>query len=388
MQDPHAEQSTTSPNAAQPAALNRPHDAPDDCTTLHGNNGGATYKKEPAAGYNATCIQMDYLRFTLQDTRETWEQLPDLIGDLTPRRGTWNGWYDNTWACLDGGIVARCSSHEAAQRQGILIDLPSAACAMLKNPHATLQHARDHGHPTRVDFAADDHHNRLRLDTLMQAYRTGAAVTRWRTMDVYVRYTRAADDEPAQRAGWSLYFGSRKGASCLRIYDKAAETNAPGPWVRCELECKDEYATAMTTEVLTHGTFSVLEQIANKIRFTIPNDRDTNRRRWPIAPWWLEFLDSIEPGRSILPSTDPPSTSIENLKAHVARTAAPAMAAALLAEGGDTEWLHAIIKQGAHRVQPRHLAAVAVMLAELEHLAPDQAAAEAQERLDTAKGKL
>jgi hypothetical protein len=49
--------------------------------------------------------------------------------------------------------------------------------------------------------------------------------------------------------GLTIYIGSRSSERCMRIYDKAAQLQQPGPWTRVELELKRGWAYGAANEI-------------------------------------------------------------------------------------------------------------------------------------------
>jgi len=304
-------------------------------------------------------ILLDYLRVRLDDTPATWLALRDWLGETTPRAGGWRGWYDGSSQVLDGGILAWCSHRERAAIEGILVDLPGAACAALGDRLlAFLAWSLEHGRVARADFALDDRDGHLTKERILEAEETGGLVSRWQGLTLIERRKRGQSD------GWTVYIGSRQSEASLRIYDKAAEQRArgrevAGHWVRLELEAKGAFADALCREVLSRGTGAVIGQINKRIRFAEPSATDTNTRRWSTCSWWLAFIGSIEPGRSLL-CGERMATTIESLARFVERAAGPALATLVRADVGDLTRLFGIIDRSQHRMRPRHLAALAM----------------------------
>lgn len=133
---------------------------------------------------------------------------------------------------------------------------------------------------TRLDVACDDHSGMLDIDQIIQDTRSKEYVSKsdyWEIME--------------SSKGQSLQFGSPQSDTLIRIYDKARERNCPAGehWIRVELQLRRERAIAFTNLGLPIGQ-SYCGVMVNYLRFVDPDNFDTNKWRWPIKPYWGEFL--------------------------------------------------------------------------------------------------
>lgn len=133
---------------------------------------------------------------------------------------------------------------------------------------------------TRLDVAYDDHSGMLDIDEIIQDTRKKEYVSK----SDYWGITESSK-------GQTVQFGSPQSDVLIRIYDKARERCCPigEHWIRCELQLRRERAIAFTQLGLTIGQ-SYCGVVVNYLRFVDPVDGDTNRWRWPIKPYWGEFL--------------------------------------------------------------------------------------------------
>lgn len=136
-----------------------------------------------------------------------------------------------------------------------------------------------HMNITRLDVAYDDHTGMLDLDQIIQDTRKREYVSKsdyWEIVE--------------SSKGQTVQFGSPQSDVLIRIYDKARERNcaAGEHWIRCELQLRRERAIAFTQLGLPIGQ-SYCGVVVNYLRFVEPAD-DTNKWRWPIKPYWGEFL--------------------------------------------------------------------------------------------------
>ena len=301
-------------------------------------------------------LLLDFLRVRLPDTRETWEALKSWLGPMAARPFGWRGWYDQSAAVLDKGIVAWCRDSTRAEVQGILVDLSGRACASMGDRLVPfLEWALENGgNATRLDFALDDHDGLLTLDRIVAAEGEGRIISRWRGLTMWQkRYMGKIE-------GWTCYWGRRQSEAYLRIYDKAGEQGVPGPWVRLELECKGKFADALGREYFRRGSQAVIEQVNRRIRFVDHSETDTNMRRAPACDWWVKLLGSVKPGQSLL-TGEVPQCTVASMGQWLEVQAGPTLATLRQADGGSLERILALIGRSERRMQPKHHAALAAL---------------------------
>lgn len=299
-------------------------------------------------------VLVDYLRAVLPDVPGTWRELRALLGEMTARGFGWRGHYDQSAAVLDGGIVAWCSRPERAEIEGVMVDLPGRACAALGDRLAfVMQWCLDRGHTTRVDWAFDDRKGLITEERIEEARRSEGIVMRWRKIKKIVTYERGKPD------AWTYNLGSRSGRSYARIYDKAAQMDVPGPWVRFELETKGRLADRLARRFFEVGSEAIIGQINRRLRFCVPTGTDKNKRRWPVCEWWRQFVGSLKRGMALLAGEKVLHT-IDRARRWLAGQVMPWLAAVLEADGGDLAWLSRATDRGRMRWKPHHLAALAL----------------------------
>lgn len=357
---PHYGSSSSESQEPEPSATAEPL-ATGFVQPTRGNYVGARYiaaheAQSSALAARAGGVMLDYVRATLPADAEVWAELCEWLGAMQERPIGWRGWYDKSAVVLDGGLVAWCSRGEVAARQGVLVDLPGKACACLgERLIPFLAWCCERGRVRRVDFALDDRRGLLTYERLWAAVRSGACLSRARE----VHGLEGAEASSGERRGWTLYVGSRSSQAVIRLYDKAAEQHIEGAWVRCELEAKSDFADALARAVLAESVDVVLEQLNRRLRFAVPTS-DRNRGRWPVAPWWAEFVGSLERGAP-LTCGEPQEATLARMREYVRRQAGPALAALMLADGGDLSWLSEVFADGERRLKPKHRAALALV---------------------------
>lgn len=106
---------------------------------------------------------------------------------------------------------------------------------LLKYPEAKV---------TRLDFAVDIRERDFRINTLLAAWRAGNMKTSAESVQLVGRQGKAGKD-----LGKTLYIGSRSSERMIRCYDKGAQTETRGQWVRIEIELKGRWAMATALEM-------------------------------------------------------------------------------------------------------------------------------------------
>ena len=137
-----------------------------------------------------------------------------------------------------------------------------------------------HMNITRLDVAYDDHSGTLDIDEIIQDTRNKEYVSRsdyWEIVE--------------SSKGQTVQFGSPQSDVLIRIYDKARERNCPAGehWIRCELQLRRERAIVFTRLGRSIGE-NYCGVVINYLRFVEPDPLDSNKWRWPIKPYWGEFL--------------------------------------------------------------------------------------------------
>jgi len=326
--------------------------------TRHGNSRVFSIQSEPAelsvsqheAQSSALAAQpgkllCDYIRVVLPDEPKVRAELEGWLGESKPRAGGWHGWYDRSASVLEGGLLAWCSNGERAKIEGLLCDLPGRACGALgARLLSFLRWAHKRGRLTRLDFAVDDMAGRLTRERVLAALDEGTLLMRWQDTGEVVKRRRGA------LTGWTLYLGKRTGQSQARIYDKGLEQGLAGvSWMRFELEAKGAFAHRLAAEYFTKGSDAVKAQIVKRVKFVEPVASDTNKARWPLAPWWASFIGDIEPGQSLAPGVKPACT-VERLSRFVERCAGPSIATVVEALDGEVAWLDGVIERSGWRL--------------------------------------
>lgn len=154
---------------------------------------------------------------------------------------------------------------------------------------------------TRVDISIDDYSgNYLNLDRIKDCIRNGEVVSKFRNATEFIK-TNLSD---SKNEGYTIWFGSRASDIQIVFYDKLKERESQNfivrndikSWIR--LECR--FRNSKAQEVVTRFSCSslpVFKQfykgiIFNYIKF-VNYSSDSNKSRWEVKEWWLNFLENI-----------------------------------------------------------------------------------------------
>ena len=146
---------------------------------------------------------------------------------------------------------------------------------------------------TRLDLAYDDHIGLLDINRI-------AADVRDRNYTSPSRKSRIiwSDDHDEDIQGLTVEIGSKKSAVMTRIYDKAAERGFDHSrhWVRVEMQLRDDRAFAAVAMIHDRQLLGMTAAgiLRNYLQFRVPLTMDTNKSRWPIAPYWDRVLLDME----------------------------------------------------------------------------------------------
>ena len=161
-----------------------------------------------------------------------------------------------------------------------------------------LEHLQSFAKFSRVDLALDEFEGLVDFSDIIQKIEKGEHVGRCRSFKVI-----AGRDSYGAHTGTTIYMGSNKSDVMLRVYEKNYERQQKGYevtadiWNRWELVLKHEKANDFVSELLNNGySFGGLFKgvIGDLIRFVEPSS-DSNKRRWKQSPWWVDFLEGVEP---------------------------------------------------------------------------------------------
>ena len=217
-----------------------------------------------------------------------------------------------------------------------------------------LSRIKQVGHVTRLDLAIDDkeypYFTLLELQDVLEQQRFISKFRSWQlvkdctTTNVLI--------------GATIYLGSRRSDIMLRVYDKQLERIAKGiegagelPWIRWELELKNEYANVALVDLLNGVDVGslVFGILSNYFRIIVFDD--SNKSRCSIDEKWKQFLDEVSK-INLFVMQEPPT--LQDKKEWVMKQIAPTITGLCLAEYGDISWLFENFGANADRMS-KHL---------------------------------
>jgi hypothetical protein len=125
------------------------------------------------------------------------------------------------------------------------------------------------------------HNAGAHVGDLIDQHQAGTLTKRAKTAGVYQSKTKVNGE---WISGDTLYVGSAKSSTQVRVYDKAAEQGIRGDWVRVEIVWRGKRARSAHLRMLSHG-------IASTTRGAILNQMNSGSEWWRIAM----SGDAVEP---------------------------------------------------------------------------------------------
>lgn len=147
---------------------------------------------------------------------------------------------------------------------------------------------------TRLDLAFDDQVDKgiLNIQNIIDDIHSLNFVSKFQQSSFII-------EEHATHIGQTVYMGSNKSDTRFRIYDKKFQLNRDDlkHWVRFEIQLRHDRADSLVEHFLDKD-FSVGRAffgiINNYIRFVVPDQNDSNKRRWNSRRYWSKFLKTVE----------------------------------------------------------------------------------------------
>ncbi|MEQ7219476.1 replication initiation factor domain-containing protein [Vagococcus fluvialis] len=153
----------------------------------------------------------------------------------------------------------------------------------------------------RLDIALDDFQERLDFNKMLKKITKGHITSKFKKARDYREYLLT----DGSKVGETLYFGT--GDVIFRFYDKLSERLNKGytlkldveldSWQRYEMQLRNERALRAVELIVEDevdlGIFC-LGVFKEYISFRDKHKTDTNKSRWNISKFWLDFLKDVE----------------------------------------------------------------------------------------------
>lgn len=251
---------------------------------------------------------------------------------------------------------------------GVHVEASGKGCRELENAGAVTDWQQFLGNlleegaqMSRLDVAFDDQapageEGAIDLEQVVRSIRAGEVVSRYRGFKV---------DESGELAdpgvtGKTVYFGSAKSDTRIRLYDKARQMGVPEHWVRAELQARDGKAHELARMIVNAGVGACAGVLRGLLDFKVPDLADSNRWRWQTAGWWDAFLCSVEKVRLTIAKV---ARTLEDAYAWMERQVAPTLAVLVEASGGSLKRIGDLVRENRWRLKPHHRQMLAGMAA-------------------------
>jgi len=305
-------------------------------------------------------LTIDWLAFTLPESSPQ-ESSSILESDWTKDKGGFSG-YPRSWSWREGrGGVGRLGTGALRNPREVHIDLSGSIVSTWASDKVrrVLKWIKEkQGHITRIDCALDDRSMLVPLATIRDAVQKGQCVTRAKSMQVI----ESGLIHDSAKTGETLYFGSPRSQTLLRIYDKRLELQAtqreewPDYGIRWELELKKERANLCAACLVMIEEPDWREFVVGLLRSyvdfrdTTRDEEEDLRYRAPVLPWYAELTEGFRKGRLVVEKEEP---SLPKVKSWIVESVAPMLAVICAVPNGQA-WLEREIVAAVDRWKDRH----------------------------------
>lgn len=211
---------------------------------------------------------------------------------------------------------------------------------------------------TRLDIAVDDFKGFFTIKGMVKKVKNRELISKFKEATNIEKISTST----GKVGGITLKYGSNTSDVQIRMYNKLIEQLEKGYivpveitfWNRTEIQLRNKRAQAVAEILATAeaGEIAIGKTVCgilkHYLRFTVKG-KDSNRRRWKIAPFWEKFLAGVNE----LPlTTIMEEQTIEDKEEWLRRQAAPSLALIYQAYGNDYEQIEKLIKEGSKRLKP------------------------------------
>lgn len=266
------------------------------------------------------CFLVDWLSFRCDYM--SWENMIDYLGLHSAQWSHSVGFYGYRFRKWCSGISIH---YENPDVDGVLVEISGTGCRALETFSKKLRCSPegeivvdwmtifedildDPGfHVTRLDVAFDDKTGCIPLDRLFNDIMAGNFVSRFKSSSMQLVA------HPGN-IGQTVYLGSAQSDVRFRIYDKAFErgltssnsnasisssaavSDTPEHWVRFEMQLRRERALSFIAQLVEcdYDISTLFSSVVNNyFRIVVPDESDSNKRRWAVADYWAELMDNF-----------------------------------------------------------------------------------------------
>lgn len=320
-------------------------------------------------------VIIDWLEFTMLHTDLTQAmKILDLDWDSFSPLAKGRYGYNHQLKWNDGNVFIMFTAKDDAADINTLIDLKAGVhviisgqgCRQYSVNHDLLDlihrlHKQDRINFSRIDLAIDDFESEIvSYDKINKAAKQGFFTSRWSKWDEIC--SRQTSDN--KYLGRTMYFGSQASDLFCRVYDKTlerkaksdAESDIPRRWTRLEVVYRKDRASKLAEYIVKgipigHALRGTLKQY---LRF-LTKTNDSNKARWPSAPWWDRLLSDVDKLQLTIKKE---ARTIDDMTEWIDQQISPTLSAIMKAQGGDLAWLRSILVKGSKRLSQKHKDAI------------------------------
>lgn len=274
-----------------------------------------------------------------------------------------------------GGIFILYNVEEEDSSQGIHIIITGNGCRQyeekknLRDLIVRITEVQKYKF-TRIDIAIDDiKGDTINFEKFEKESNAGNISSLWYKFSV-INEKRIADGEGIGR---TIYYGSKKSAIFMRVYDKHLEQKKKQKnkeeipelikdnvnWTRMEIVFRDKRAELAAAFILGSDDIGKLIRgvLKQYIRFLKRPKQITNNKKrvWETARWWEKLIGDVD---KIKLTIKPAEKTIEDMKKWIEKQISPTIAAITTANEGDMGWLIDLIVKGGTRLKTKHVQAI------------------------------
>ena len=205
--------------------------------------------------------------------------------------------------------------YDGAENMGIHLEMTGQGCRLFEL-HTTINWYElfsrlvyDYSvNITRLDLALDDYQGYFKINNLVKKIKKDEVTSRFKK----AKHIENLLIDGGQALGHTLYFGASTSDIQVRFYEKNVQMESDLEiWNRTEIQLRDDraYVAAqiIADDILPVGMV-ITGILRNYIQFRTRKDGDKNKRRWPVAKFWSNFLGDAAPLRI---AKQMPKTTIE-----------------------------------------------------------------------------
>lgn len=266
--------------------------------------------------------------------------------------------------------------YDGADNMGVHISMTGQGCRQYESIKATKNcweqlflHLHNLNYITpetvkfkRFDVAIDNVDGQLDLDRLEASIRANDVRSLFKGGKLIEKL--AFTDEKKNH-GKTIYIGSDTSRLKARFYDKAAQLQLEGHWVRAEIQFMAERAEQAIIAYIKRITLGEIVTRTLNQYFTLIDRTDSNISRCPVKPWWSAWLGTTQ---KLKLTTRKADKYVSEIVDHIKKQFAPSFAMMRQFYGviDFYEIIRDLVDSGKDRMSKKHAQIIAMSSLELE----------------------